>query len=1067
MNASRSFREEKYGEAALCFHSAGQPDREAQCYLDDHKPRKAAEIWADSTDPRHLRKAADLYLELNSEAQAVLCYRRLFGMGVEVADQNDLLQLCAEYYEKGKKWDAAGDMWQELNCLNRALDCYLRVACHAELGKVYELLAKEAEQLTMMYEHREHALSHFKRAKRWEDGIRVATEMRAWKECAEICSEQQRYAEAAEFYQKAGLWHEAVECLLLAQDFPAAWKTLPKLNGSAPSLEIKCLAALGRYNEAAIKQMQQLPPKTGQGDEHPGAIEQRQELVRSAFDLAQQDARTWPRFLADYKHEMPDRATTLMFFLEIGATKELVDDFLEKGDVVSAAAVASLSGEPDRAVEILQEALQKWSVSPDDRMQLRSYLLESLHIAALCAGTGKSRGPSAKLQAAFDLLRGHVPAAKLEFIKYLLAKPRAAKQTGGKTLLKNLKQLKEVYQKAEMKSLSEAMKFQIEQELVLAEDAEWKDVSKLLMLVSKIASSEQVLDDCYCARPRLHWHFTQTMERICRDVGKRFQKNTSTILVPAQHPLASSGTACKAFHKAVELLQGAAAIQDDFLDREVWLLERLSALTAEETELASKKEAARCWQTAAAKAQAGPEVPRLDRLQQGLEDAMVQLCIVTRGMNKTLSKMELLWLQGVPKRYWRRSVDAAAASLGVGGPLAQRQQDLQKLKEAVITLVKMHRVQEGEEHNGKDDAWVMSQVADIVMDDLPILKPVCPSKVEHYQCKQRRCPCDHPRVDHATPSGFLLASEDRRSKFPQLLGIGLPAFLDMTSICFYDLYRGCRWKDSCPLHHLERSLAKKLKAEVKDMELHMHLEQYAKLAPSLIRHRAEQVKDKDLSHQVLPEGFGYLFFEDADKARNVRVVSILCHAFETAMPKASCKALLLRMCRAIYRYPDPLAAQHVREALTSVHKKDPDAFLDLSKTISAEVDGGTSSRCLLSSVLSLKKAEPGTKTILQRDSKTQKQTAYPSSTRTWVAKERSSTGEMVNQWDKIKGTELFPAPQGDRGGQSGTSSQQWPPGSWCNSHCGEQWSSSASSWQEPQPEGSQTWQRGAKGKGNG
>jgi len=243
---------------------------------------------------------------------------------------------------------------------------------------------------------------------------------------------------------------------------------------------------------------------------------------------------------------------------------------------------------------------------------------------------------------------------------------------------------------------------------------------------------------------------------------------------------------------------------------------------------------------------------------------------------------------------------------------------------------------------------VVAEVVKLALAGLPELVVICPWHVEK-DCGgiNGGCKLDHPRIDQTTDPWFLLNCSDRPSKYPCLAGIGLQGWIDIASVCPDSVrskctYPRCRWR-----HLPDEKLGALRKAMGHESN------------PRSMRARELTVKvllagsDGNADTRLMPKGFGLTFFADPDLTENVRLVAVIASELNgrrCQLDFAACWPLLLRMCRAAYRFPDMRAVYVVKQVLGALR---PEDLRSLSEEVSKEVDGDyhPSARCLLSTTL--------------------------------------------------------------------------------------------------------------------
>lgn len=282
---------------------------------------------------------------------------------------------------------------------------------------------------------------------------------------------------------------------------------------------------------------------------------------------------------------------------------------------------------------------------------------------------------------------------------------------------------------------------------------------------------------------------------------------------------------------------------------------------------------------------------------------------------------------------------------------------------------------------------------------------ICPHHVHRCCNRKQRCKHAHPHVPKTTDTEFLVSSTARKSKFPVLVGVGLQAWIDVNSICDAFIGSGCK-KANCQWWHPTADLTKALK----NIKIDYSMECSEKVVDVFVKLDAKQGR----KHALMPAGFGLCVARNEALLMNVRLVAILANVVYTYCKEAECRPILLRMCRAAYRYPDGEALVYIKKTLEVFQRKEPDQFKTMSYKISEDVDGGATDRCLLTEVLGTKKATQVAPTrIVQRgDSKVSHYPAAP----TVSTKQQQQQGwwkpkvNQVNHWGQASGLDLFTKP---------------------------------------------------------
>lgn len=281
-------------------------------------------------------------------------------------------------------------------------------------------------------------------------------------------------------------------------------------------------------------------------------------------------------------------------------------------------------------------------------------------------------------------------------------------------------------------------------------------------------------------------------------------------------------------------------------------------------------------------------------------------------------------------------------------------QELQGVIKDVASLFK-HEIRLTESDSAKVVRQVAEKVAELVLKDLEKLMPICPHHLFNKRCEAHKgkgeCPLEHPDVSKTHDSWQLLGISGGKATI--FHGIGLNSWLGIVNICQNSVRTGQPCKGRCRWMHPEKYELQKIQEKLRnecgtyyfDWAKVAHLEVVAEVLLQSLQGEGADLK--------IPNGFGCCFFKDGDKMLNVRLATILASAF---LNKRCCDLgleasteVLLRMCRSLYRYPDPQAADLAKATLAEVRHVEK-----LSHTVSWEVEGcqpKPNERCLLSSLL--------------------------------------------------------------------------------------------------------------------
>ncbi|CAE7650607.1 unnamed protein product, partial [Symbiodinium necroappetens] len=355
---------------------------------------------------------------------------------------------------------------------------------------------------------------------------------------------------------------------------------------------------------------------------------------------------------------------------------------------------------------------------------------------------------------------------------------------------------------------------------------------------------------------------------------------------------------------------------------------------------------------------------KAEALKEGFMQSL-QLCAATA------SHLEEKVIREIPeaaKQMWQRARGEAEEKLRntpkKAGDFDSLVRSLTKTVGHLVWLFRHYVWEEGDRSKVKVDKIAADKVTDLILDGLDYLMPICPHHVFSGSCEGKRagtCNLDHPVIEKTGSPDMLLARSEKRKLCP-LQGIGVSCWLDIVNVCSASIKTVCKRKECKWLHpNTEQIEAIRTKFRYlgsfyyKDLDWRSenHL---AKAVQGLL----EMISDRG-EHRKLPKGFGCCFFEDGNRMLNVRLVTIVARAF---LSKGCCDLgleastdVLKRMCRALYRYPDPEACK----------------IRSISNDITWEVEGCLSkenSRCLLSAMLGREKA-----TQHQQESKTRKHPA--------------------------------------------------------------------------------------------
>eukprot|EP00930_Biecheleria_cincta_P034765 TRINITY_DN23982_c0_g1_i1.p1 TRINITY_DN23982_c0_g1~~TRINITY_DN23982_c0_g1_i1.p1 ORF type:complete len:2410 (-),score=451.28 TRINITY_DN23982_c0_g1_i1:125-6652(-) len=985
------FRDGAFQRAASCFQSAGMLEREAECYEKLQLPLKAADCLSSSNEPEHLRRASELYINLKEDVKAAACYKSLLKID-ESGDRPQMLSICASLYDKlgylaqaAEFWEQLGDLGDE-NALRRAVSGFEAGRCFRDSGHVLEKLSRTCESssiLTWLGASRPDqkkddllklAAEKYEQAKCFEDALRVLEKLEHWEACAKMAAALNDQTLAAKFYHSSGNLKCEAECLVKAGEFQAAYSLMqqPDFPEAEPQMEIACLAGLGKHDEAARRQMAVLPES---------ADDNRQKLAFKAFDLAKRDKNRWKQFLADFQSELPDAESAFMLFAELGDVKEMSEHLIKNQQPLAAVAAASVLGEPEMALEMLKQCPN------EDHVKLSLDIL--LHAIEQDLGPEKFKSlqhfcKELQTQITADRECFHLEQLRLHYVSAVLHRL----EKPGATVRKNSKEVLQLFvsytnfSKVSEDTMSQAFCFRIQEELCLVGKLNHKDLKATVETAQRCSgqlSNGQKINDWlqegFLLHSELHDHLFKHLEACCRATKRPAFPTASSniVLVPKCHRLCQKTNASflepvLAFPGVMLLKDVKTAMQENLAERHIDLLIKLSDAASNDNNMDFFISFALpdLWLKACNE---NSVTSREVRLREGFDSSLID-CARTwatkekLGDNRVADSMLEQLSEDVRKQLLETAHEMWASALksNEAGLVCKTKEEFKKaseqLQETIRDAVRLYMMHAKSLGRAPRTEIIIKKVAELVLQDLKELRPICPKHIETDNCEGKSsCPLDHPDVP-CTTNPWILLSLDPGSKHKDLAGIGFQGWIDIVSRCYTECTRGCRrTPEECRWKHPIREVAQELRKRSRDTKSFYDnkVQQHTKAAAVFINKQGE-------GSRTIPHGFGYLFFEDAELTRNVRLVALLCLSLLKGAPChvgfRSFKGVLLRMCRSIYRFPEQHVAQIVREALDQLRLTD---LRELSYEITWEVEGypdgnNFSRRCLLSELLGKKAA---------------------------------------------------------------------------------------------------------------
>jgi len=979
-------REGNFVRAASCFQTAGLPNREAECYMRSGQEKEAADIWSRSCESLLIRQAADLYVNMGEHEKGIACYKNLVQLDPQYAERHTLLAVCAEYHEKCLEWSQAGDMWEQIGKFAAARTAFHRASRSKDVARMFELELHSEEGRLWSAQERETTQTEvakiYEEVHDWEAALRLWELLTNWPRCASIAEEQGWHVRASTFYERAGEHVRAAESLIRAHEFESALMLLQELPEPHQALEIKCLNGLERHIEAARKQMAMLPF----GDD-AHTSEQRKQQALDAFSWAKKNESEWPSFLVQYKNEMPDSATSNLYLFAAGATCELIEQFQTEGDRMSAAAVASLSGDVCTAVDELRTIKE---LSGRDR---DNHILDVLRVAALSAPRDKGQ-QSAMERTINELTRdSSCNRSVLELVSALIQKQKRTvnkkyrKQTAMDLTSAFFKKSREV---------SAGLRFQMELEIALAEGASFDDLGRALYGCYKVARDvEPFHEDIYCVHPTLHQHLFALLNECCAELNREafLADGRDTLIVPAAHPLSRHGKQDEYFPKVVRICNVKSAHLETLLDRIEELLQRTVWTDAKDMVKVPD-----LWK----RAKPLMKAERLDRWEAGYIDVVKGACTAAYDMKMTLSGVVKTEVPEQAKKLWDRTITKAKDALGsIGDECVPAMEELDGVIEA---LVKMYTESVSHDRVAQVDRGhktVAEDVAGLVLEKVAAPTPICLTFMEFGLCQNARCVRDHPWVrgtGTANPRFLLNTELKKKARNPNTVGIGLPAWMELRNLCWNFVNKACDDR-RCQKIHPPRDIVDLLQKEVGDVGK----ETFDKMA-GVMRREAQR---KSAAMKPIPEGFGFCFMGKPHLIMCVRLEALLASVLMRLLSFDACRPYLFRMCKAVYRLPDGRAAEYATKTLLSLH---PWNLSSLSDDVSYLVDMPPC-RSLLLEIVGSCRGAAAPKKIVQRPQAPTKSIRDQLPRSVVPRKLPIGAAPTLNKWTQKGGVDLFDQPQ--------------------------------------------------------
>jgi len=917
--------------------------------------------------------------------RASLATKKLVQLDPQYPERHTLVAVCAEYHEKCLEWSQAGDMWEQIGELATARTAFHRASRFKDVARMFEMELQSEEGRLWSAQERETIQTDvakiYEEEHDWEAALRLWELLTDWPRCASIAEEQGWHERASTFYQRAGEHVRAAESLIRAHFFQSALMLLQELPEPHQALEIKCLNGLERHIEAARKQMATLPI----GDD-AHTSEQRKQLALDAFSWAKKNESEWPTFLVQYKNEMPDSATRNLYFFAAGATCELIEQFQTEGDRMSAAAVASLSGDVCTAVDELRTIKE---LSGRDR---DNHILDVLRVAALSAPPDK--GQHSVMERTINELTRDSSCNRgvLELVSALIQKQRRA--VGKKYRKQTAAGLTRAFSE-KSSEVSAGLRFQMELEIALAEGASLDDLGRALYGCYKVARDvESFHEDIFCVHPALHRHLFALLNECCAELNREafLADGRDTIIVPAAHPLSRHGKQDEYFSKVVRICHVKSAHLETVLDRIEELLQRTVWTDAKDMGKVPD-----LWK----KAKPFMKAERLDRWEAGYIDVVKGACIAAYDMKMTLSVVVTQEVPEQAKKLWDLTITRAEDALGSIGDGCVPMKELEGVIEALVKMYSVSVSHDRVAHVDRGHKTVAKDVAALVLKKVAELTPMCPTLMEYGSCKNERCVRDHDQLrgTGTTNPRFLLdAEQKKKARNPNTVGIGLPAWMELRNLCWKFVNKACRDK-WCQKIHPPRDIVDLLKKEVGDVGS----ETFNKMA-GVMRREAQK---KCAAMKPIPEGFGFCFMGKPHLIMSVRLEALLASVLMRLLSFEASRPYLLRMCKAAYRVPDGRAAECATKTLLSLDSLN---LSSLSDEVSVLVDMPPRRSLLLEIVGSCRGAASPVK-IAQRPQAPTKSIRDQLPRSVAPLKLPIGAAPTPNKWNQKGGVDLFDQPQ--------------------------------------------------------
>lgn len=924
------FKEGNYEQAASCFQSAGLLQEEAKCYLELGQPLLAANRLSASEDSGELLQAANLYSELQEEAKEVKCCRAILEM--QRIDENDLmLERCIRLHQRLEEWRSAAQLLEKTDVAQNwatAVTYYEKVKCFEEAGRVCERLApKDMDgnpNVNNPWLHK--ALQLYREGGHTANQLRVLEHLGQWQECGQLARKLKDFTRAAEFFLKVGDFKAAVESRLDAKDFGGAHSLLkstgfPKSAGIAEmKLEIRCLEGLQKYSEAARIYMKILPE---------GA--ERAKMALKAFELAMKCRETSKDFFTEFSHEMPDAKIALQYFLEVADAEQICEQLMKLEKHLAAVAAASILGEPLKAIQLLDQK----------RVQDRDWWVLEILLVATKQNLGRD-----KLLPLLD----HVNdlwerAQELEDIAYLdyvdsVISRRCGRKQGKSELRKSWTQAQGKLQEVDSLAFCQELALHgSEKDLTWTlQQLDWYIEEVLRMSWYKqtgkgVKESKEIrslLERYYQATPDLHQVFYETLKWL--ELPVLDQKK----VIPRCHRLAAKCQEVTGFSGVVQL--DPSAILLDLEECRLELLQKLDSLCKKAEDFCKPPG---LW----LRAMAAAEERKVD-FKDGFHSSL--RAWASRGKGYLSQEVKQMIPEAV-KDLWQKARQDAERILRNKRTTSKEFKDvaqtLQRIIKEMVTLLR---------EAGSYKESIAQSLSDLVLEGLKVLMPICPEHVTQ-ECKARdKCPLDHPDVGKTHEARQLLNSKKGSPK-PIFDGLGLHAWLQLVNVCSKKVRTGECTSSHCQWLHPEDRMLQTMQDALREKQ--------GQLSYYGLKFNFKHLHDLETVAQALhddkckiPQGFGCCFFKDEEMMLNVRLVTILASAmFQESygdLGLDACREVLKRMCRSLYRYPDPEAAELAKKTLQEI--RNLKMLQKLSHDITWEVDGAgevDNERCLLSLLL--------------------------------------------------------------------------------------------------------------------